>query len=156
MNQWRPPGYGTLTPHITVKGCEAALELYERAFGAADADVRRGPNGAILHATLRIGDSRLMLNEEYPDQGVLGPDPSRRSPVVLHLYVEDVDGWFGRATGAGCEALFAPTDMFWGDRYAMVKDPYGHVWSMGKHIEDVSPEDVQRRMLEAFSDPDAG
>jgi len=146
-----PPGFGSLTPHVTIKGCQDALALYARAFGAEEVDVHRTPDGGILHASMRIGDSMLMMNEEYPDQGVLGPDPARRSPVVLHLYVEDVDGWHERATQAGCESLFPPTDMFWGDRYAMVKDPYGHVWSIAKHVEDVSPEDMRKRMAEAFS-----
>jgi uncharacterized glyoxalase superfamily protein PhnB len=107
--------------------------------------------GHVLHARMRIGDAAFMLNDEFPEQGALGPDPERRSAVALHLYVDDVDGLFARATGAGAQPAFPPADMSWDDRYAMIVDPFGHSWSIAKHVEDVSEAEMAERASRAFA-----
>ena len=103
-----------------------------------------------MHASLRIGDSLVMLADEFPEQGALGPDPERPSPVTIHLFVEDVDARFERATRAGAQVVMPPGDMFWGDRYAVVRDPFGHTWSIATHVEDLSPAEMEARAAAAF------
>ena len=145
-----PEGYGAVTPHLVVKGAPAAIEFYAKAFGATE--VRRSEiHGAVVHAALRIGDSMLMLAEEFPDYGSLAPDPERRSPVTVHLFVEDIDALFEQATQAGATVVMPIDNMFWGDRYAILRDPFGHSWSIATHVEDVSPEDMETRAAAAFA-----
>jgi PhnB protein len=147
-----PDGFHTLTPHITVKGASKAIDFYKKAFGAELLNVHKMEGGdQVMHALMRIGDSMLMLNDEWPDQGALGPDPSRRSAVALSLYVDNADRWFERATKAGAKAMMPPADMFWGDRYSMVTDPFGHLWAIATHKEDVSPAQMTERAKQAFS-----
>jgi uncharacterized glyoxalase superfamily protein PhnB len=141
-----PQGYHSITPALAIRGAAEALEFYARAFGAEETFRMPGPDGTVAHAEMRIGDSAFMLGEECPDRGATAPSTIGGSPVSLHLYVRDVDASFARATGAGCKAELPPTDMFWGDRYAKLTDPFGHKWSIGTHTEDVSPEEMTRRM----------
>jgi len=144
-----PEGLHTITPHLTIKGAADAIAFYEKAFGAEELMRQEGPGGSIMHARIRIGDSSVMLNDEYPEHGSHGP--TENSAVALHLYVEDVDAAYARAVEAGCEVLFPLSDTFWGDRYALLRDPFNHRWSVASKVEDVSPEECSRRAAEAFS-----
>jgi PhnB protein len=141
-----PDGYHTVTPALAVRGAAEALGFYTRAFGAEEMFRMPGPDGSVAHAEIRIGDSPIMLGEECPERGASAPPTIGGSAVSLHLYVKDVDAAFARATGAGCKVEMPPTNMFWGDRYCKLVDPYGHKWSLGTHVEDVSPGEMQRRM----------
>jgi uncharacterized glyoxalase superfamily protein PhnB len=148
----KPEGFHTITPHMTIKNAGEAIAFYERAFGA-ELIQRCNMAGTehVLHASMRIGDSFFMLNEEFPDFGALGPDPERPSAVKINLYVDDVDALFEQATKAGAKPTMPPADMFWGDRYATVVDPFGHAWAIAKHIEDVSDEEITERAKQAFA-----
>jgi uncharacterized glyoxalase superfamily protein PhnB len=145
-----PQGLHTLTPHLVVRGAAAAIDFYKQAFGAIEICRHVGPDGrSLMHAQLRIGDSALLLNDEFPQcpspQGLGG------SPVALALYVEDCDAVFNRAVAAGATVRMPLADMFWGDRYGCLIDPFGHVWSVATHKEDVSPEELARRAQAAFA-----
>ena len=144
-----PEGYGSITPYLVVDGAEAAIDFYRRVFGAEE--VMRLPMGdRIGHAELRIGGSMVMLADEFPDMDILGPR-SRGGPTSsLLLYTDDVDETFARAVREGASAEREPEDQFWGDRMGTLRDPFGHRWSIATHKEEVSPEEVQRRM-EAMS-----
>ena len=150
-----PAGHHTITPHLIVKGASEAIEFYKRAFGAEELSRMPfpGPDGQMKlgHAELQIGDSRLFLADEFPQQGATGPSGS--SPVTIHMYVTDADAVFDRAVKAGATAQMPPADMFWGDRYARVVDPFGHHWSIATHLEDLTPEQMQQRMATAFGGP---
>jgi PhnB protein len=150
-----PAGHHTITPHLIVKGASEAIEFYKRAFGAEELSRMPfpGPDGQMKlgHAELQIGDSRLFLADEFPQQGATGPSGS--SPVTIHMYVTDADAVFERAVKAGATAQMPPADMFWGDRYARVVDPFGHHWSIATHLEDLTPEQMQQRMAAAFGGP---
>ncbi len=140
-----PEGMHTVTPHLAVRGAADAIDFYKRAFGAREICRHTLPDGqAIMHAALQIGDSQLFLNDEFPEMGCLGPQALNGSPVVIHLQVEDVDSLFDRAIGAGATALMPVQDQFWGDRYGMLTDPFGHRWSIGSHVRDVSPEELAK------------
>ena len=146
-----PDGFHTLTPHLTMKDAAAAIEFYKKAFGAVELERHNGPDGkSIMHATLKIGDSRFMLNDEFPEMGGKGPLALGGTPVTLHVAVEAVDEAFARAVAAGAKVTMPLADMFWGDRYGQLEDPFGHKWSLATHIEDVSPEESARRMQKAF------
>lgn len=139
-----PPGYHTVTPSIIVKDPRAALDFYQRAFGAEEILCLNAPDGSVMHAEFKIGNSPVMLGGEWPDFGMVAPKPGASSGS-LNLYVADVDAAFQRAVAAGCTAMMPPADMFWGDRYCKVVDPYGHIWGLATHIEDVPPEECARR-----------
>ena len=141
-----PDGFHTITPHLTVKNGEQAIEFYKKAFGAEVLRDVKGPDGSLMHADLRIGDSMLMLNDEFPDFKVLGPQSLGGTAVTVHLYVQDPDAAFKRATDAGCTVKMPLQDQFWGDRYGQLVDPFGHQWSIATHIEDPTPEEIQKRM----------
>ena len=146
-----PDGFHTLTPHLTMKDAAAAIEFYKKAFGAVELERHHGPDGkSIMHATLKIGDSRFMLNDEFPEMGGKGPQTLGGSPVCMHISVAAVDEWFARAVAAGAKVTMPLADMFWGDRYGQIEDPFGHKWSLATHLEDVTPEESARRMLKAF------
>ena len=140
-----PEGMHSLTPHLICRGAAEALDFYVRAFGAVELVRLPGPDGRLMHATLRVGDANLMLVDEMPEWGALGPLALGGTPVTLHLYVDDVDASFQRAVAAGATPKMPPADMFWGDRYGQVIDSYGHRWSIATHVRDVQPE----QMLEA-------
>jgi PhnB protein len=145
-----PEGYHTVTPHLVVKGAAEALTFYAKALGAEELLRMPAPDGSIVHAEIRIGDSPIMLGEEAPQMGAISPKTLGGSPVTIMLYVNDVDAYFARATKAGCETKLPPTDMFWGDRYCKVTDPYGHNWAIATHKEDVSPQEMDKRMKKEF------
>jgi len=140
-----PDGRQVLTPYLVVRNAAKAIEFYTEAFGAKEVFRLTEPQGKIGHAELRIGDSLLMLADEYPDFGALGPASIGGSPVTLHLYVEDVDRVVAGATSAGATLLRAVKDEFYGDRTGMIVDPFGHKWHIATHAEDVSPQEMQRR-----------
>jgi uncharacterized glyoxalase superfamily protein PhnB len=133
----------TITPHLVCRDAAAAIASYQKAFGAVELARSPGPQGKLLHAMLRIGDSPLMLVDEFPDWGALGPQTLKGSPVTIHLYVEDVDAAVERAVAAGARLTMPVADMFWGDRYGTVEDPFGHRWSIATHIRDLGPEEIQ-------------
>jgi uncharacterized glyoxalase superfamily protein PhnB len=133
----------TITPHLVCRDAGAAIAFYQKALGAVELARLPGPLGKLMHALLRIGDSPFMLVDEFSDRGTLGPQSLKGSPVTLHLYVEDVDAAVERAVAAGAKLTMPVADMFWGDRYGTIEDPFGHHWSLATHIRDLSPEEVQ-------------
>ena len=140
-----PEGMHSVTPFLVCAGASDAIEFYKKAFGAVELSRLPVPNGKLIYASIRIGDSVVMLADEFNQWGSLGPKSLKGSPVSLHLYVEDVDGFVERAISAGAVLTMPVADMFWGDRYGQMEDPFGHRWSVGTHIRDVSQEE----MLEA-------
>jgi uncharacterized glyoxalase superfamily protein PhnB len=153
-----PALYGSITPHLVVSPAAAAIEFYTRAFGAKPGLVMDGPGGAIMHAELKIGDSVVMLADEQPP---MGPGPqTRRTPKnlggtsfgVMH-YVKDVDAAFARAVAAGATAVMPPADMFWGDRFGQVEDPFGHVWSLATHQKDLTARQMKQAATQAGPPP---
>ena len=141
-----PEGMHTVTPHLVCAGAAAAIDFYVAAFGAIDAGRMPGPDGRLMHAQVRIGDSHVMLVDEMPEWGAFGPLALKGSPVTIHLYVPDVDASVARAVAAGATVTMPVADMFWGDRYGQVVDPFGHRWSLATHVRDVSREDMQAAM----------
>lgn len=144
-----PEGMHTVTPHLTCGGAADAIEFYKRAFGAVELTRLAGAAGKLLHAMIRIGDSSIMLVDEFPEHGSFGPKAMKGSPVTLHLYVDDVDGFVRRAVAAGAKITMPVADMFWGDRYGRLEDPFGHHWSVASHVRDVKPEEMQEAMRRA-------
>jgi PhnB protein len=144
-----PPGYHTVTPYLVVKNGGKALDYYQEAFGTTDVKRMDAPDGRIMHAEFKIGDSMVMLSEEMgPNRS---PESFGGSPVSIFLYVEDVDSVFNRAVKAGAKADMPPQDMFWGDRFGKLTDPFGHHWALATHIEDVAPEEMDKRAQEAMA-----
>lgn len=143
-----PEGYHTLTPHMTVRDAAGAIEFYKRAFGATEKGVMKGPGGKVMHAELRIGDSILMLADEFPEFGSLSPLSGGVSSTSLHIYVDDADRVFDRAVKAGATVEMPVADMFWGDRYGKLRDPYGHKWSIGTHKADLTKEEIEEAQAE--------
>lgn len=146
-----PQGYHSVTPYLTVNDAARAIDFYRKAFGAKETVRMDGPPGKIAHAELRIGDSMIMLADEMPGTGCRSPQSPRGTTVGLLIYVENVDQVFQQATSAGCKVEMPLADMFWGDRYGKLSDPFGHSWSVATHKEDVSPEEMKKRMKEAMS-----
>jgi uncharacterized glyoxalase superfamily protein PhnB len=154
-----PKGFRTVTPHLVIKDAAKALEFYKKAFGAKEVMRMPGPDGkGVMHAEIQIGDSLIMICDEMP-----GPEGCAKSPatlkgtaVVIHLYVPDVDAAFKKAVAAGATASMPVTDMFWGDRYGGVKDPFGHNWSIATHKEDLTPQQIGERAGEFFAQMAAG
>jgi uncharacterized glyoxalase superfamily protein PhnB len=145
-----PDGMHRLTPHITVREAGKMIDFYKKAFGAEECRRALGPDGkTIMHAELRIGDSVLFLNDEFPQMGALSPQSTNGTPVTLHLAVEDADKQFQKALSAGAEVVMPLADQFWGDRYGIVKDPSGHHWSISHHVEDLTPQQIEERMAKA-------
>ena len=141
-----PDGMHSLTPHLTCAGAADAIEFYKKAFNAVEEARLPGPQGKLMHAMLRIGDSALMLTDEFPEMGGFGPKSLRGSPVVIHLYVENVDAVVKQAVKAGAKITMPVADMFWGDRYAQLEDPFGHRWSVATHTRDLTPQEIQEEM----------
>ena len=147
-----PDGYHTATPYLIVDDAGKAIEFYKKAFGAEEKTRMNGPDGkSILHAELQIGSSRIMLNEEFPGMGPKSAKSLGGSPVVLHLYVEDVDALYDRAVKAGATPSYPVNDAFWGDRYGQVTDPFGHTWSLATHKEDLTEEEIMKRAADWFA-----
>lgn len=143
-----PEGYERAVPYMSVRGAAQALEFYKKAFGAEVLVRMDQPDGKVGHAEFRIGNSILMLADEFPEMGFLSPQTLGGSPVGIHFYVEDVDSVFNRAVAAGATVARPLQNQFYGDRIGMLKDPFGHSWSFATHIEDVSPEEMTRRAEE--------
>ena len=146
-----PDGYHRVSPHLTVRNAAAMIDFYKKAFGAIEKRRAPGPDGkSIMHAEIKIGDSTVFLNDEFPEMGAFSPLESKGTPVTLHLSVEDADQQFQQALAAGAEVVMPLADQFWGDRYGIVKDPSGHQWSIAHHVEDLTPEQMRERMATAF------
>ena len=145
-----PEGYATVTASLTVRDCAKALDFYKEALGAEERSRAPGPNETVWHAEIQVGDSVVMLNDEYPEQGARGPQSLGGTPVGLWLYVEDVEAAFEQAVDAGAEVSMPPADMFWGDRMGSVVDPFGHKWTFASRVEEVSPEEMEKRQKEAM------
>ncbi|MDO9311649.1 MAG: VOC family protein [Nitrosomonas sp.] len=139
-----PEGMHTVTPHLVCADAAKAIAFYQQAFNATEMMRIPGPGGKLIHACVRIGDSLVMLVDENPQWGCLGPLTLKGSPITIHLQVEDVDAVFDQAVKAGAKITMPVADMFWGDRYGRVEDPFGHHWAIATHIRDVSPEEIQQ------------
>ena len=147
-----PEGTHTVTAHLAIRNAAKAIEFYSKAFGAeVIGGVAKGPDGKIMHAQLKIGDSKFMLHDEMPSMGAPGPETLGGSPVTLSLCVEDVDKLWNRAVAAGAKVTMPLENQFWGDRYGTVTDPFGHKWAMLSHVEDVAPDEMKRRMDAFFA-----
>ena len=144
-----PDGMHTVTPHLVCAGAADAIEFYKKAFNAVELGQIKGPQEKLLHGAIRIGDSTVMLVDEFPDWGAFGPKSLKGSPVTIHLYVEDVDAFVAHATAAGAKITLPLQDMFWGDRYGKLEDPFGHHWSVATHIRDVSPDEMREAAQKA-------
>ena len=144
-----PDEYPQLSPYICVDGAAKAIEFYVEVFGGVERMRMPGPDGTIGHAEVQVGRGVIMLADEFPDIDFRGPRSVGGTPVVLHLYVEDVDVVYQRAVKAGAKPLEAPEDQFYGDRSGRFEDPFGHRWNVSSHIEDISPEEMARRGAEA-------
>ena len=147
-----PDGYPTATPYLIVQGAARAIDFYVRAFRAKETMRFPGPDGRIGHAEIRVGTSPIMLADEFPEMGAKSPKTLGGTPVNLCLYVEDVDALFAQAVDAGAKQLRPVKDQFYGDRSGTLEDPFGHVWTIATHVEDVPPEELQRRMESAMKD----
>jgi PhnB protein len=141
-----PQGMQSVTPHLICAGAADAIEFYKKAFGAVEEARLPGPDGKLMHAMIRIGDSAVMLVDEMPEWGALGPKSLKGSPVTIHLYVENADATVERAVKAGAKVTMPLADQFWGDRYGKLEDPFGHHWSVATHVRDVSTEEMQQAM----------
>src|SRR5688572_9206882 len=146
-----PEGYHTVTPALSIERCSEAIEFYKRAFGAQERYRMPGPEGTIAHAELQIGDSVVMLSDPFPQAGARPPSELGGTSVGIFMYVEDVDAAFQQAVDAGAEVAMPVEDQFWGDRFGSLRDPYGHQWSLASHVEDVPPEEMERRSREAMA-----
>ncbi|TMA07981.1 MAG: VOC family protein [Deltaproteobacteria bacterium] len=146
-----PDGMHTVTPHLICAGAADAIEFYKRAFNAVEIGRMASPQGKLLHGLIRIGDSKVMLVDEFPDWGSFGPKSLKGSPVTLHLYVEDVDAFVAHAAASGAKITMPLQDMFWGDRYCKLEDPFGHQWSIATHVRDVSPDEMRQAAQKACS-----
>jgi PhnB protein len=142
-----PEGHHTITPGLTCKNTAQAIDFYKSVFGATEIMRMPGPEGRIMHAELRIGDSRIMLADEFPGMSC-APTPGAMSASSLFLYLENVDATFNRAVAAGAKVDMPLSNQFWGDRYGKVTDPFGHQWGLAQHVEDVAPDEMMRRSEE--------
>jgi PhnB protein len=141
-----PDGMHTVTPHLVCDGAAAAIEFYKKAFGATELMRVPGPGGKLIHAAVKIGDSIVMLVDAFPEWGSTDPKALKGSPVTIHLAVADVDTLYAQAVAAGCTVVMPLDNMFWGDRYGSVVDPFGHNWSMATHIQELTPEEIAQAM----------
>ena len=139
-----PEGYHTVTPYLCCKDAAAAIDFYKKAFGATEV-MRIDNEGKVGHAEIQIGDSRVMLADEFPEMGFLSPKTVGGSPVMIHLYLDDVDATANRAVAAGAKVTRPVADQFYGDRGGQLEDPFGHKWYVSTHKEDLSPEEIEKR-----------
>jgi PhnB protein len=144
-----PEGYHTATPYLTIKNAGEAIDFYKRAFGAEEIVRMPGPDGkGVMHAEIKIGNSMLMVSDEWPMGDCKSPKSLGGTTVNIFLYVQDVDSIFNKAVAAGAQATMPPTDMFWGDRYGKVVDPYGHSWGIATHKLDMTPQEIEKGQKE--------
>lgn len=141
-----PEGYHTVTPYMTIKNAAKALDFYKRAFNAKELFRMDGPGGKIMHAEIQIGDSKIMLSDEMPDMNAKSPESYGGSPMSIMLYVDDVDSLFKQALNAGGKEVMALENQFYGDRSGTLKDPFGHIWTLATHVEDVPEEELKKRV----------
>ncbi len=147
-----PDGFHTVTAHLWLRDCTGAIDFYKRALGAQELVCKRGPDGkSVMHALLKIGDSLVMMADEWPDSHERSPAAAGGATAGLWLYVPDADGLFAKVVAAGAEVMMPMMDAFWGDRFGKVKDPFGHAWYIATHTEDLSDEEIDRRAAEWFS-----
>ena len=146
-----PKGYHTVTPSLIIDGAAKAIDFYKKALGAEELSRFAGPDGRIMHAEIRIGDSTLMLGDEMPEQGMKGPKARGGASVSFYIYKEDVDAAWKRAIDAGGTPVMPLADQFWGDRGGCLEDPFGHQWWLAKHVEDLTPEELRRKAESFFS-----
>jgi PhnB protein len=139
-----PPGFSTLTVHLTVPGCANYIEFLKHAFNAVEISRSPGPGGKLMHASVKIGDTIMMLNDDFPEMGA-PPIAQGSWPLRLNLYVPDADATWAQALAHGCQVVFPLQDQFWGDRYGQLRDPAGFVWAIATHLEDLTPEEAQER-----------
>jgi PhnB protein len=145
-----PDGYPQVIPYLSVNGAEAAIDFYVKVFGATEKVRMPGPDGQIGHAELQIGDSLVMLADSNPDMGGKTPAELGGTPVTMMVYIEDVDAVFDRAINAGATAERKVEDQFYGDRAGQFVDPFGHKWFIATHVEDISPEEMEKRAAKAM------
>ena len=148
-----PEGQRSVTPHLVVRGAARAIDFYKEALGAAEIMRLPAPGGMLAHAEIRLGDSKVFLVDEFPEprgEGVGSPHQLGSTTVTIHLFVDDVDAAIQRASAAGAKITMPPTDMFWGDRYGRILDPFGHSWSIATHVKDLTLEEIAKNMAEAF------
>jgi len=151
-----PAEYTTITPHLVVHDAQAAIEFYQRAFGAELRDCLKHPQGQqVVHASMKIGNAMIMLNQESRDCGQVSPTSLGGSPVSIHLYVENADAFFEKAVLAGATIQMPITEMFWGDRFGTLKDPFGHQWSVATHVKDLSEAEILKGMESCMAQPAA-
>ena len=146
-----PEGFRTVTPHLCVRGAAEAIDFYTRAFGAVEVFRMPGPDGKVMHAEVKIGDSIVMLSDEFLEWGAKGAQTLGGTPVSLNLYVEDCDAVFKQAVEAGATVKMELADQFWGDRYGQVVDPFGQVWAIATHVKDLTPEEIGQAAAAAMS-----
>ena len=152
-----PEGQHTISPHLTVKGAPQAIEYYRKAFGATELHRSLGPGGLIMHAALKVGDSMFFLNDEMPmPDGGKSPTSIGGTAVTINLYVPDADATYRQAISAGAKETMPIADQFWGDRYGIVTDPYGHKWAIATRKEDLTPEEMDKRGKEFFAQMQGG
>jgi uncharacterized glyoxalase superfamily protein PhnB len=148
------PGFmHTLSPHLVCAGAAAAIDFYKKAFGAEEMIRMPGPDGKLMHACLTICGSSVMLVDENPGWGMLGPKALKGTPVTIHLYVDEVDAFVARAVDAGAHITMPVADMFWGDRYGVIEDPFGHRWSVATHLRDLTEAEMRTAMEKAMAAP---
>lgn len=145
-----PDGFHTATPHLVCANAAEAIEFYKKAFNAVEIIRLPGPDGKLMHGCIRIGDSFIMLADEFPDYGSLGPKSLKGSPVTMHLYVKDPDAVAAQAVAAGATVVMPVGDAFWGDRYGQVEDPFGHRWAIAAHKFEMTPEEITKAMMESM------
>ena len=148
MSNTIPKEFNTLTAHLVVNDAVKAIEFYKKAFNATEMCCLKTPQGGVIHASVQIGNSMLMLAEENKQWGSASPLTLKNSPVTIHLYSEDVDAAFKQAVDAGATPVMPPADMFWGDRYSRVNDPFGHQWSIAMHVKEPTAEDIEKGIAE--------
>jgi PhnB protein len=151
-----PEGMHSLTPHLVCNGAAAAIEFYKKAFDAVEIVRLPSPDGKLMHAMLRIGDSMLMLVDEFPEMGAHGPKKLGGSPVTIHLSVKDAAAAVRQAEAAGATVKMPVTDMFWGALYGVLEDPFGHAWSVATQVRDLSPQEIEAAMQAQFGAPGKG
>jgi len=148
-----PAGYHAVTPYLVCRDAAGAIAFYKRAFGAKEKFRMPGPGGKVMHAEIQVGDSMIMLSDEMPQQGTKSPSALGGSPASIFLYVRNVDAAFAKATAAGATVATPVQDMFWGDRYGRLRDPFGYEWQMATHKEDLTPKQIADRARTAMPGP---
>jgi uncharacterized glyoxalase superfamily protein PhnB len=146
-----PKDMPSVTPHLVCAGAAGAIEFYKKAFGAVEGARLPGPDGKLMHGMIRINGSPVMLVDENPQWGIIGPKSLKGTPVTIHLYVEDADAFVEKAVAAGAKVTMPVAEQFWGDRYGVIEDPYGHKWSVATHVRDLSMDEIQQAMKKMAS-----